>query len=151
MARYTSIQAYYHVKNSGVLSLRRWEVYHAILQLGRVTSAEAFKSQLNDGLGGMTQSRARFTELRDMGFIYEDGTKVCNVTGRTAIAWRICTELPDVLVKKKPKTVKQKKVDEVLDKLRLAWVLVENNAFATPETEEAKDYITEAADIIKTI
>lgn len=105
MARQTSIDCYHAIKEGGLLSNMRMRVYEAILYSAPCTSAEAMKGILNSG-NVLSQSRARFTELRDMGVICEKGIKKCSVTGRNAIVW----DLTDNLPKEQPKklTIKQK-------------------------------------------
>ena len=39
-------------------------------------------------------SRARFTELRELGVIYEKGERKCNITGRNVIEWDLTDKLP---------------------------------------------------------
>jgi hypothetical protein len=97
VTRRTSIAAYHHLVEEGALSRRRSQVYAVVFRYGPMTAQECFKS-----LGLETNQSGRFTELRDMGLLYEQGTKTCNVTGREAISWDV-TELADPIPLKKQK------------------------------------------------
>lgn len=104
MTRQTSTEAFLKIKQSGLLSKRRWQVYEAVYFLGPMTSAEAFNA-INRGspIKSITQSRARFTELRDMGVFSEVGIKICSVTGHRAIEWDVTKNLPTMIKKTKKK------------------------------------------------
>lgn len=95
MTRQTSIEAYNTIKENGLLSARRWQVYKTVYENGPITSAEAFQI-MNQGspMRNITQSRARFTELRDMGVFTEVGKRICSVTGMTVILWDCTKNLP---------------------------------------------------------
>ena len=95
MVRDTSIEAYNKIKENGLLSKRRWQVYDVVYNHGPMTSGEAFKI-LNNGSAtkSLTQSRARFTELREMGVFVELGERTCSVTGHAAILWDVTSKLP---------------------------------------------------------
>lgn len=105
--RQTSIDAYNKIKEEGLLSRRRWEIYDVVFKNGPMTSAEAFRKLiLANTIRNITQSRARFTELRDSGVFQECGTKVCSVTGMTVILWDVTSRLP--IKAEKPTTHKCK-------------------------------------------
>ena len=88
----------------------------------------------------ISQSRARFTELRELGVIYEKGEKQCSITGRNVIEWDLTDRLP-VNVKSSNKTKQQKK-NEVLKSLR---ELYKNKDISTDEDWKI------VADLIKSI
>lgn len=90
IARRTSAEAYRRLVEEGGLSKRRAEVYGLVYKFGPGTSAEILAHALT-GIAVLTQSRARFTELRALGLIAEVGTRTCSVTGRESICWD-CTE-----------------------------------------------------------
>lgn len=93
--RDTSILAYHKIKENGLLSQRRRQVYETVFNYGPMTSAEAFKIiNQNSPIKNITQSRARFTELRSMGVFKEIGQKICSVTGHTAINWDVTSQIP---------------------------------------------------------
>lgn len=73
------------------------------------------RNRLN-GRNVLSQSRARFTELRNLGVIYEKGIKQCSVTGRNAIEWELTNKLPKN--KKPPITQKQERINKAITALR---------------------------------
>lgn len=100
--RQTSIEAYNFIKFNNILSERRWQVYDVVFHHGPMTSAEAFVI-LNRlyPIKNLTQSRARFTELRDMGAFYEVKVRQCSVSGMQAIEWDVTNRIPGKLIKQK--------------------------------------------------
>jgi hypothetical protein len=106
--RQTSIDCYNQIKSEGLLTKRRLEVYEAIYNNAPCTSSEALQNSLN-GQNVLSQSRARFTELRNLGVIYEKGTRVCRVTGRNVIEWDLTDRLPKK-VKERPTTKEERKI-----------------------------------------
>ena len=116
--RQTSIDCYRQIKAEGLLTKRRLEVYEAIYNSAPCTSSEAMRGRLNS-TNVLSQSRARFTELRELGVIYEKGVRKCNVTGRNVIEWDLTDRLP---IKTKPRP-KQKKdrTEKALNSLRALY------------------------------
>ena len=95
--RQTSIECYNEIRANGLLSKRRFEVYEALLSSAPCTSSEAIRNaKTTFGVFGVS---SRFTELRDLGVIYEVRTRECTVTGRNVIEWDLTDRLP-VNVKK---------------------------------------------------
>jgi len=136
--RQTSIDCYNKIKQEGLLSKRRLEVYEALLSTAPCTSSEAIRNaKTTFGVFGVS---SRFTELRDLGVIYEKGEKKCSITGRNVIEWDLTDRLP-VNVKKTIKTKKQK----INDALNLLRVLYKNK-----NTNTNEDW-TKVADLIKSI
>jgi hypothetical protein len=137
--RQTSIDCYNQIKSEGLLSKRRLEVYEALLNSAPCTSAEALVNVL-DSNNVLSQSRARFTELRDLRVIYEKGVKKCSVTNRIAIEWDLTDNIPVSFISK-TKTLKQK-VKE------LSFMVNELNKktsdlFVKSELSTIEDYIKE--------
>lgn len=96
MTRQTSVDAYNKLKASGDLSLRRWQVYEVVYQYGPMTSAMAHQQLVHESrVGKIAQTRARFTELLDMGVLQEMGTTICPITGHRVILWD-CTSADTV-------------------------------------------------------
>lgn len=93
--RTTSIEVYKFLEENGTLSAKRWEVYATVYNNGPMTSAEAI-AKINEGksIKSLTQSRARFTELRGMGLLKETGERVCKITGYNVIEWDVTDQLP---------------------------------------------------------
>lgn len=106
MTRSSSIEAYNYIKETGALGRKREQVYGVLFLHGPLTSGEAYQ-YLNrtQSDGALTQSRARFTELRDMGFIKEVGKRACSVTGRVVIEWDVTD---NTAAQTKPKPIKTK-------------------------------------------
>lgn len=113
--RQTSIDCYNQIKANGLLSKKRLEVYESILKNAPCTSGEAF-STMTTKENQISQSRARFTELRELGVIYEKGVRKCRITGKNVIEWDLTNRLP-VIFKNKKQTKKQK-INNVISCLR---------------------------------
>tara|TARA_R100001463_G_scaffold14501_3_gene38089 strand:- start:7816 stop:8238 length:423 start_codon:yes stop_codon:yes gene_type:complete len=113
--RQTSIDCYKQIKEEGLLSKMRLKVYEAILNNAPCTSGEAFATMTTKE-NQISQSRARFTELRELGVIYEVQNRKCTITGMNVIEWDLTDKLP-INIKKYNKTKKQK-VNETLHLLR---------------------------------
>ena len=112
--RQTSIDCFNQIKEEGLLSKRRLEVYEALLSSAPCTSSEAIRNaKTTFGVFGVS---SRFTELRDLGVIYEKGEKQCSITGRNVIEWDLTDRLP-VDFKSSNKTKQQKK-NAALNSLR---------------------------------
>jgi len=109
--RQTSIECYKQIKAEGLLSKRRLEVLETLLKSAPCTSSEAItKSGAKFGVFGVS---SRFTELRDLGVIYEVRVRKCTVTNRNVIEWDLTDNLPFKLKKNKTKS-KKTKINEVL-------------------------------------
>ena len=93
MTRQTSIDTFVQIKNEGLLSKMRLKVYKAIFNKAPCTSAEAMEGIMTPD-NVLSQSRARFTELRDRGVIKEIGKRLCKITGRNVIVWDLTDMLP---------------------------------------------------------
>jgi hypothetical protein len=114
--RQTSIDTYHKISSEGLLSKRRLEVLESIIKFGRPgTSAEIYRT-MNTTEKGITQSRARFTELERMGVICEVDKRACSVTGITATVWDLTDNLPTKLERV---TTKKEKVSNALEAFNL--------------------------------
>ena len=83
----------------------------------------------------ISQSRARFTELRELGVIYEVRNRKCTITGMNVIEWDLTDRLP-VTVKNTNKTKKQK-VNDVLNLLRKLYKDKDTNTNeVTPDNQD---------------
>jgi hypothetical protein len=108
--RQTSIDCYNKIQAQGLLSKRRLEVLNTILQSAPCTSSEAItNAKVKFGVFGVS---SRFTELRDLGVIYEKGIKKCTVTGRNVIEWDLTDRLP--IDKKVTSITKKQKISDAL-------------------------------------
>lgn len=102
MIRSTSIETFHQITEEGLLTKQRLKVYRYLYLHGPMTSGEYFfKSNNGNPVKALTQNRARFTELREMGAIAEIGVKKCTVTGRRALLWQTTDKIPKPLPKKK--------------------------------------------------
>ena len=137
--RQTSIDCYNKIKSEGLLSKMRLKVYEAILRKAPCTSGEAFATMTTKE-NQISQSRARFTELRELGVIYEVRNRKCTITSMNVIEWDLTDRLP-VNVKNTNKTKKQR----INDALNLLRVLYKNKNTSTNEDWQ------KVADLIKSI
>lgn len=101
MTRETSIEAYNKMKNEGLLSSRRWQVYDVLFKYGPMTTNELFKKLMGSSSTNQPSLHSRLNELRKMGCVKELGTKVCTVTQMTVILWDVTSNLPTKFEKAK--------------------------------------------------
>ena len=137
--RQTSIDCYNKIKEEGLLSKMRLKVYEAILRKAPCTSGEAFATMTTKE-NQISQSRARFTELRELGVIYEVRNRKCTITSMNVIEWDLTDRLP-LNVKNTNKTKKQR----INDALNLLRILYKNKDISTNEDWK------KVADLIKSI
>jgi Fe2+ or Zn2+ uptake regulation protein len=104
MAQRTSIETYTEIKNSGLLSEKRWRVYDIFYQMNRpLTGAEVsqiYKSNYPSSQHSET-IRNRITELKDMGLLAEFEVVDCTFTGRKVFSFITTNNLPKNWRKKK--------------------------------------------------
>ena len=103
MIRETSIEAYKKIKESGLLSKRRWEVYDIVCRYGEVTGSQVVKHFLEE-IGGNVHGgsiNGRLSELRDRGVIRETKEAPCPITGHVVIFWESTGRLPVQMEKPK--------------------------------------------------
>ena len=134
--RQTSIDCYNQIKRDGSLSKMRFEVYSALLLMGKPSTTREVYETMNV----IKQEATRFTELRKLGVIYEVQNRKCTITGRTSIEWDLTDKLP-VDFKNHNKTKQQKKND-ALNSFR---ELYKNKDISTDEDWKI------VADLIKSI
>jgi len=137
--RQTSIDCYNKIKSEGLLSNMRFKVYEAILRKAPCTSGEAFATMTTKE-NQISQSRARFTELRELGVIYEVQNRKCKITGMNVIEWDLTDRLP-IKIKKCNRT-KKHKIDDALNSLR--------ELYKNKDTSTDQDWKL-VADLIKSI
>ena len=109
--RQTSIDCFNQIKEEGLLSKRRLQVYESIYNSAPCTASEVFKDK-----NLKTNQSGRFTELRDLGVIYEKGERVCSITGMNVIEWDLTDRLPINI--KNPNKTKKQRLDTALNSLR---------------------------------
>lgn len=128
MTRETSIEAYNHLKETGVLSKRRFQVYHEVFRNGPITAGEVFKygDSHNVVKGSVC---ARLTELREMGLVKEVGERICRLTGKTAILWDVTSRMnPLELPRKQSKTNPDVQRAVIIERERCALLAEKWNA-----------------------
>jgi hypothetical protein len=133
--RKTSIECFNKIKQEGLLSKRRLQVYESIFNYAPCTASEVFNDK-----NLKTNQSGRFTELRDLGVIYEKGERLCRITGRNVIEWDLTDRLP-VNFKNKNKTKKQR-INDAINSFRMLYKNKDNST-----TEDWKI----VADLIKII
>jgi len=133
MTQRTSIETYHEIKNSGLLSEKRWKVYDIFYQNNRpLTGAEV--SQIYKGNYPSSQHsetiRNRITELKEMGLLAEFEMVDCTFTGRKVYTFVTTNNLPEKLEKKE--TLNQK-LDKILEEIKLLGISLSD--------EEAKEQL----------
>lgn len=109
MIRETSIKAYHEALASGLISKRRGQCLKIVAEHGPITSNEAFnilKDELGRNFRFDSNTRARFTELRQQDVVYERQERECRITGKTVIEWEMTLRRPKPYVK--PETQMEK-------------------------------------------
>lgn len=96
--RETSIEAYNKIKDNGLLSKRRFQVYDILFEFGPMTANECFlkMKEYYAVMGVITNSNTttRLGELRDLGVARELGKRICSVSGNKVILWDVTDGLP---------------------------------------------------------
>ena len=96
MVRETSIEAYNEIKENGLLSKKRFQVYDILFRLGPMTGAQV-SNVIKKGNTKNAYSetvRNRLTELRNSGVVREVGEVICPITGRRVIQWDVTKKTP---------------------------------------------------------
>jgi hypothetical protein len=117
VTRETSIKAYHEALASGLISERRAQCLKIVAEHGPITSNEAFnilKAELGRSFRFDSNTRARFTELRQQDVIYERQTRPCLITGKTVIEWEMTLRRPKPYVKPETEIEKLKREIKVL-------------------------------------
>ncbi len=97
MVRETSVEAYRKIKENGLLSTKRMEVYDILYEYGPLTGMELLMKRrvvLGKKSAVDSQVRARLNELRACGVAEEVKTVECSVTGQRVILWDVTPFLP---------------------------------------------------------
>lgn len=106
MMRETSFEAYRDIRDSGLLSKRRFQVYEILYVYGPMTGGELFREMKKKyGMTVPTNSNVttRLGELRERGSVRELGVRRCKVSGQTVILWDVTKNLPSEPVRMKRK------------------------------------------------
>ena len=136
ITRQTSIDCYDEIKKQGLLSKSRFEVYEALLYSAPCPSSEAIRNaNTTFGVFGVS---SRFTELRDLGAIYEKGVKKCSITGRNVIEWDLTDRLPQAFIKKS----KNNKQDRFKAAVNLLIELKDSEIYREEDWEQLARFIS---------
>lgn len=100
MTRQSSIEAYNDIKNNGLLSKRRLEVYIALYENGPCTTNELLKKMTFLEKNNNPSVHVRLNELKHLTVVREIGTTICSITNRTVILWEVTNNLPIKLEKR---------------------------------------------------
>lgn len=91
--RETSRDAYHAIKENGLLSRRRFEVYEYLYLKGPSTAREMYNSLCAGGKINPSSYLSRLSELRDMGVVRElPDRKLDPETGQTVLVWEVIKE-----------------------------------------------------------
>lgn len=102
MIRQTSVDCYHEIRDNGLLSEKRWDVYDVLYHYGPATGMELLSKMRRSIVD--SQVRARLNELRNLDVAYEKQERICSITGMRVIEWDVTDRLP----KKKKKQIKIK-------------------------------------------
>jgi Fe2+ or Zn2+ uptake regulation protein len=96
----TSIETYKKIKDNGLLSQRRMEVYEILFNFGPLTAHEVVKVARNKyPEANQTGFNARLSELEKMGVVNVCGEKVNPVSGCKNSLWETTDHLPIKIIK----------------------------------------------------
>jgi predicted transcriptional regulator len=135
-ARRTSIETYHAIKEEGLLSKLRFQVYDIIYKNQPITISEIIRRASREvtNTGSFT---GRISELERMGVIESAYEGDCPITGRNVNFWVTTNELPKKLEKEKTKTEIIKELIEDRDYWKSECLKVRK------ELEEAQDIMLE--------
>lgn len=88
--RHTSVEVYRQIRNEGLLSELRLEVYETVFNHGPITQGETWM-KLHRPRPSVTP---RFAELQKRGVLKIVGERECASTGRKAVLWDVTDSLP---------------------------------------------------------
>lgn len=112
MKRIASVAAYQKIKDNGLLSTRRFQVYEHIYQNGPVTQRQtcaAFGHHMSNSI------RPRFAELERAGVVKVVGEVVDSKTDMTVSLWDVTDRLPTKIVA--PMGKKDRKIAELEERV----------------------------------
>lgn len=96
MTRQTSIDVFNKIKESGLLSRKRLEVYSVLFEHGPLTGAQVTSIMRQKGFISTVSEtvRNRITELHKMKAVDIVKTVKCPITSQTVIQWDVSNKLP---------------------------------------------------------
>lgn len=95
--RSTSIESYNKIKDNGLLSKRRWQVYDILFKHGALTASELaikFRIMYESSAPNQLNIGTRLGELRDCGVASEVRSAICSATGMLVALWDVTSKLP---------------------------------------------------------
>jgi hypothetical protein len=117
--RDTSIEAYHAIRDNGLLSKRRFQVYDELYHNGPLTANEVVRKYQRTNPNIKDASiNGRFSELERIGVIRDTGeVRVDEISGHNCILWDVTSNLP--VKPEKKKTFKERKEDLLADVVKL--------------------------------
>lgn len=112
--RDTSLEVYRKIREGGLLSERRLQVYEVLFHHGPITAGEVWYFHLQDR-AQIDSVRPRMAELEELGVIESCGERKCSYTGNVCLMWRTTGKLPGERAKRKTSSQKIKTLSEALD------------------------------------
>lgn len=97
--RQTSIDAYHQIKEDGLLSRRKWQVYDVIYNHGPITAGEVWSKFFKKLNISQNSTNPRVSELEELGVIRDVGIRECTITGKRCSTWVATKNLPVKLTK----------------------------------------------------
>jgi hypothetical protein len=116
VTRDTSIEVYNQIKEEGLLSRLRFDVYDTLFRSGPLTQMETCRL-----LSSFHQDRSimpRFAEMEKMRVIASVGERDCGITGRRVMLWDVTSRLPEKLEKKETSTEKIRRLENEIEILK---------------------------------
>jgi len=113
MTRRTSIEAYERVKESGVLSRRRFQTYDILFKHGPLTGSEVSAAC---GIYGLWK---RCSELLAFGLVEVVGEKKCQFSGMTVSLWDVTDRAPVEMFKRVTSKQRIKALEQEVTALKL--------------------------------
>lgn len=100
--RDTSIEVFHRIREEGLLSERRLEVYSSLFQHGPASANELFRKMHGSIRVSQAAIQPRLNELVAMGVASEVQIRPCRVTGNRVIEYDVTSKMPKKLEKKEP-------------------------------------------------
>ena len=114
MVRETSRAVFEEIRDRGLLSRARFEVYSFLVSRGPMTGSE-----VNYFLNSRSAHK-RLSELLNLGVIREAGTRRCTRTGEHVLAWEVNGSLP-IVPRKRKSTPTRSQFAAALKTMRTAY------------------------------
>lgn len=95
MIRQTSVDAYHAIRDEGLISKRKFEVYEILFHHGPLTAHEiVYMARSKYPLANQTGFNARLSELKTLGLAIEVGEKINPVSGKLNYLWDVTDKRP---------------------------------------------------------